>query len=606
LLAEAGWGMYQARYRFTKRNDGTYNPAMIQVLEQGGEVPNLLSRAPQAPVNGGFAHSLIGNLASLRASLTYVTGSHSVKVGYQGGFGNPSQTYNYDNQITQIRMRNGIPNQLTQTIAVGGHAKYVRNLIPTNFFAQDQWTYQRLTLQGGIRYDSLTSSYPDSGIGGPGFPFAPEEIFYPSRSTPGYDWTDVSPRLGLAYDLFGDGRTALRFNVGKYMEAITATNNDLDMNPLIRTAVRTTRGWTDTNRNYVPDCDLMNPAANGECARMDNQNLGRPVFNRTFDPNFVGGFGHRPYNWSLGLSVQHEVVSRVSVTAGFVRNWWGNWYVVDNRATSFEDYTPFSIRAPVDARLPGGGGYTVGGLYNLVPTRVGQVDELAQSHKNFGDQQENWQGFNVGVVARLDWGLTLQGGTSTGRKMADGCAVRERLPELGAGPTGQPNSSVTANVLVTTARGSMSVTNPWCRYREPYRTDFRGLVAYTIPRADVQLALTWMSVPGEYLEANFVADNAWIASGPLGRPLTGANVVTVNLIQPYTVFADRRNTMDFRAAKIFRYGGTRAQVGVDVYNLMNVDVVTAYNQTFVPGGPWLTPTALQPARYLRISMQLDF
>src|SRR6185503_9716891 len=233
LLAEAGWGMYQARYRFTKRNDGTNVPGMIQVLEQGGEFPNLLSRAPTAPVNQGYAHSLIGNLASLRASMTYVTGAHNLRFGYQGGFGNPSQTYNYPNQLTQIRTRDGVPNQLTQTSVTGGHIKYVRNLVPTNFYAQDQWTIDRLTVQGGIRYDSLVSSYPDSRVGGPGYPVAPEEIFYPSRSTPGYDWKDVSPRLGVAYDLFGNGKTALRFNIGKYMEAITATNNDLDMNPLI-------------------------------------------------------------------------------------------------------------------------------------------------------------------------------------------------------------------------------------------------------------------------------------------------------------------------------------------------------------------------------------
>ncbi|MGH9254489.1 MAG: carboxypeptidase regulatory-like domain-containing protein, partial [Vicinamibacterales bacterium] len=608
LLAEAGWGMYQARYRFTKRNDGTDVPGMIQVLEQAGEFPNLLSRAPTAPVNQGYAHSLIGNLASLRASLTYVTGAHNLRFGYQGGFGNPSQTYNYPNQITQIRTRDGVPNQLTQTSVVGGDIKYVRNLVPTNFYAQDQWTIDRLTVQGGIRYDSLISSYPDSRVGGSGYPYAPEEISYASRSTPGYDWKDISPRIGVAYDLFGNGKTAVRFNLGKYMEAITATNNDLDMNPLVRTVVRTTRGWTDTNQNYVPDCDLTNPAANGECARMDNQNLGRQVFNRSFDPNYVGGWGTRPNNWSLGLSVQQEVLPRVSVTAGFHRNWWGNWYVVDNRAASLEDYTPFSIQAPVDPRLPGGGGYTVSGLHNLVPGKVGQVDELAQSSKDFGDQKENWQGFDLSVVARLDWGLTVQGGTGTGRRVADGCAVRAKLPELGTGPTGQPNSSVTANVLVTTARGSLSVTNPHCRYAEPYRTDFRGFAAYTIPRADVQVALTWISVPGEYLEANFVADNAWIGAGPqpLGRPLTGASNVTVNLIPPYTMFADRRNSMDFRVAKILRYGGTRAQVGVDLYNLMNVDVVTNYNQTFVPGGPWLTPTAIQPARYARISMELSF
>ena len=120
---------------------------------------------------------------------------------------------------------------------MGPDTKYVRNLIPTNFYAQDQWTRDRLTLQGGVRYDSLTSTYPDQRIGGPGWPYAPEEIFFPSRSTPGYDWKDITPRVGVAYDLFGNGKTAVRFNLGKYLEAITASNNDLDMNPLIRTVV---------------------------------------------------------------------------------------------------------------------------------------------------------------------------------------------------------------------------------------------------------------------------------------------------------------------------------------------------------------------------------
>src|SRR4029453_15701823 len=161
LLAEAGWGMYQARYRFGIRNDGTHNPAMIQRLEQVGEpffiaepqrpecLPNLLSRMPRAPGQGGFTHSLIGNLASLRASLTYVTGAHNMKFGYQGGFGNPSQTYQNYTQVVQVRTSFGVPNQLTQTVMGGPDTKYIRNLIPTNFYAQDQWTQSRLTLSGG-------------------------------------------------------------------------------------------------------------------------------------------------------------------------------------------------------------------------------------------------------------------------------------------------------------------------------------------------------------------------------------------------------------------------------------------------------------------------
>jgi hypothetical protein len=466
-----------------------------------------------------------------------------------------------------------------------------------------------MTLQGGIRYDSLISNYPDQGIGGPGWPYAPVEIFFPSRSTPGYEWKDLTPRIGVAYDMFGNGKTAVKFNIGKYVEAITASNNDLDMNPLIRTATNTTRGWTDVNRDFVPDCDLNNLAANGECARMDNQALGQPVFTRSFDPNYVTGWGNRANNWSMGVSVQQEVAPRVSVTLAYNRNWWGNWYVVDNRSTNFDDYTPFSIYAPSDPRLPDGGGYTIGGLYNLVPAKVGLVDELAQSYKNFGEQTENWQGFDVTVVARPRNGLMVQGGTSTGRRLADGCAVRAKVPELGAGPTGITNSSVTANVnALGGGPYALSVTNPYCRIEEPYRTDFRGLVSYIVPKVDVQLSGTWASIPGDSLRADFNVTNAWIGAGPqpLGRPLTGASVIRVNVIPPATLWGARQNNVDMRIAKILRFGTTRTLVGVDIFNLLNADTVTNYNYGFIPGGSWLTPTTITPARYARIGVQLDF
>ena len=232
---------------------------MIRLQEQGGEIPNLTSRMP-AGVGGGFNHHLIGTIAALRGSVSYVTGAHNMKFGYQGGFSNPSQTYTFFNEIIHIRTNNGVPNRLTQTISgTPTGVKFVRNLLPTSFYGQDQFTTGRLTLQGGIRYDHLTTNYPDSGMGGPGFAAsAPDVIFYPKGSTPGIDWDDVTARMGVAYDLFGNGKTALKFNLGKYMEAFVASNSDFDLNPLIRTTVSTTRVWTDTNKDFVANCDLAN------------------------------------------------------------------------------------------------------------------------------------------------------------------------------------------------------------------------------------------------------------------------------------------------------------------------------------------------------------
>ena len=606
LLAEAGWGDFEARYRNPQpRTDGTFNPRMIRAQEQSAlyGIPNLTYRMAGG-VGGGFNHHLIGTKANNRASLSYVTGAHNMKVGYQGGFSNPNQTYQYFNEVILVRLNNGAPNQLTQVITTNdspARIKVTRNLWPTSFYGQDQWTHNRLTLQGGVRYDYYLMNYPESRIGGPGYTaLAQPEIVYPSRSTQQVKWTDVTPRMGVAYDLFGNGKTAIKLNLGKYMQGVTASNSDFDLNPIIRTAISTTRNWTDSNGDFVPNCNLSNTELNGECGPMNNKNLGKPVFDRTYDPSYVQGWGVRPYSWSLGVSVQQEIMPRVSVNVGYFRNWWGNWYTVDNRANTLADWTPFSINAPVDSRLPGNGGQVISGLYDLVPTAVGKVDEWATNSKNYAKQVENWQGVDVGVVARLRNGLTVQGGTSTGRKLADACALRALVPEQGQGTRGS-TTSITSN--------AGSPVNPYCREVEPYLTSIRGLATYTIPKVDLQVSGTWRNDPGDSLAANFVVNNAWIANGPqpLGRNLSGATNVTVNLIEPNTLYSDRRNNIDLRIAKIIRYGRTRTQVGVDIYNLTNTDVVTGFNQTFSPTSTtWLTPTSIQPARYAKISAQFDF
>jgi hypothetical protein len=619
LLLEAGWGTYQARYRNpSPRTDGLFNPLMIRQQEQVGQIPGLFSRMPGGAPGGGYNNHLIGTLANARASMSYVTGAHNMKFGYQGGFNNPSQQYYFFNPVILVRTSNGVPNQITETISQGGtpgvlgpgSVKYVRNLVPTSLYGQDQWTTGRLTLQGGVRYDHILTSYPDSSVGGPGW-LTSTVVDFPSRSTQGVHWSDITPRLGASYDVFGNGKTAVKFNLGKYMEAFSATNTDLDLNPLIRVAVSTTRPWlnpTNFNFNNDPKCVLTNPLAQPDCGAMANQTLGQATFTRSYDPDYVTGWGHRPYNWGLGVQLQQEVLPRVSVNLGYFRNWWGNWYIVDNRSTSVGDYTPFSVAAPLDPRLPNGGGYAVSGLYDLIPGRIGQKDEIAEASSKIGSQVENWQGIDVTVTARLRNGLTVQGGTSSGRRLVDSCAIRAQLPELGAGPDGGANSSIVGLIGTTSAVGNSSVTNPYCRIVEPYLTSIRGLAAYTIPKVNVQVSGTFQSNPGPGLAANYVANNAAIAAGPqpLGRALSGGANVTVNLITPATLYGDRINQLDLRVAKILRYGRTRTQVGIDVYNALNSDTPLTYNNTFVPGGTWLTPLSILAARFAKVGVQFDF
>ena len=149
------------------------------------------------------------------------------------------------------------------------------------------------------------------------------------------------------------------------------------------------------------------------------------------------------------------------------------------------------------------------------------------------------------------------------------------------------------------------LVDPYCRVVEPFQTSIRGLASYLIPKIDVQISGTWSSDPGPQLSATYVATNA-VVRPSLRRNLSENSSVTVNLIEPGTLYADRRTNLDFRVSKILRYGRTRTQVGVDIYNLTNTDVVTSYNQRFIPGGSWLAPTGIQPARYAKFNVQVDF
>jgi hypothetical protein len=620
LLFEAGWANYFAKYaNSAPRIDGTHNNQMISVVEQCsnvalcpqfGGIPNLVYRLHQ-PLQQGFENHQIGTIAQMRASASYIPGAHNLKFGYQGNVSHPSQSYFNVTPFIQYRFNNGIPNRLTQTAIFPGTVKYQRNILMTSFYAQDTYTRARLTLQGGLRYDSIGTGYPDGGVGGPGYQLMPTRIFYAAGTTDEIDWKDITPRAGAAYDLFGNGRTAIKFNIGKYVTALTASNSDLDLNPLIRTTPQTTRTWNDSfypvgdprRGNFVPDCDLVSPDANLECGRMDNQNFGKEVFTKSFDEDLIHGWGKRTYNWEMGISVQQELVPRVGLTVGYVRRWFGNFYTANNRNTTTADYTSFSIPIPADPRLPGGGGGTVTGLYNLVPEKVGQEDLYSQLTENFGEMKENWHGVDISLNARLRDGLTVQGGTSSGRRLMDNCAVRAALPETYSWASTQ----AVQTTRVTTSTGALA--NAYCRVVEPFRTSFRGLGTYLVPKIDLNVSVTWRSDAGGDLAANYVVTNA-IAQPSLGRPLSSGNV-TVNLIPPATVFGDRVNNLDMRIAKIVRLGTTRAQFGVDIYNLTNTDVVTAYNEgysapTATQGSIWLTPTSILPARYVRLNMQLDF
>jgi hypothetical protein len=598
VLVESGIGTYLSNWNGRERPDN--DRGLIQVTEQ-------CAGAAGCPNNGGIANLVYRGqnwnadwLGShfWYASATFVSGTHSAKFGYQGAFYVDNRFPQTNDHTLTYRVNNGVPNQLTQTLLPYRTRSRTRY---NAFFAQDQWTRGRLTLAGALRYDNPWSYYPEQQIGPTRF--LPEPLLFPkTKGVLGYH--DLSPRVGVAYDLFGNAKTALKFNMGRYLEAAVNNNGNYSaLLPASRIDTSQSRTWTDANGNFTPDCDLMSGAqqnliaAGGDlCGAWPNQNFGKNVYSLSYAEKILEGWGTRPADWQIGVTLQQEVLPRVSVEVGYTRRWLQNFTVTDNRAVSPEDFDQFSITAPLDPRLPNGGGYVISGLYNVKPEKFATAtDNLRTYAPDYGSISQIYNGVDVNVSARLQSGLTVRAGTSTGQRRTDYCDIRAKLPEQTQGfSTG---SEVPA----------FSPTNPYCLYEPGVTTRLTGAGSYTIPKIDVLVSGTFQSTPGEPLLANWNVTNA-IAQPSLGRPLSAAGgSVVVNLLEPGMMNFDRVNQLDFRVGKILRLGGRRrANVSLDLYNALNLDTVLGYNQTFVPGGNWLVPTSVLTARTAKITVQYDF
>src|SRR5262249_38721270 len=158
---------------------------------------------------GGFSASQIG-AQEWRGSPSYVSGGPKNKFWLQGGFYNPPKKYYFHSTVTQGATHKEVAKKITQKTPHSPCCRTAPPPLPLNFYGQDQWTRKRLTLQGGVRWDNGLTSYTSDPIGGPDYLLMPTQISFPTGSTQGIDWKDITPRVGASYDLFGDGKTAIK------------------------------------------------------------------------------------------------------------------------------------------------------------------------------------------------------------------------------------------------------------------------------------------------------------------------------------------------------------------------------------------------------------
>ena len=580
LLFEAGMSHLPFGYDLPHAEDAFLGaPGVFEVA------PLRASRNSSSWLSGTDVYISPKNVNYYRGAVSYVTGSHNLKIG--ASFNQQRTSTNGESQFwTQLWTSRGNPFRARFYAGLG----QIDTASSVGLFAQEQWTLDRLTINAGIRFDRIQTGYPDQER--PINMWVTDPFLIEGQTVA--SWKDIQPRIGLAYDLRGDGKTALKFSASRYGSR-DSTDWSQSVNPAgsNRTSNRT---WLDGSVCLDPAVcipgdglvqgDPRNPAPNGELIG-PNTNLawGLPRITTFHDPAWAFGWGNRESNWEYSGSIQQELLSGVSLDVAYFRRVWSSRSVVDDRALGTGDFEVGTVTVPSDQRLPGGGGGTLS-FYDLRLGSVRVPDALTVLADDFGGDSENWNGFDVTVDARIE-GVLLQGGLSTGRVSRNYCDLQSALPEALPVRAADGTFGTDTTVLEHCDRG------------ENWLTQVKLIGSYTFPY-DIQVSATLQNQPGPERAARLI-----FTESSLGRPMVlHSGGVELNLIEPGTVFGERFNQLDMRFTKILNFGGTRFRAMLDLYNVMNANAVMAEDSAYGPS--WLSPVVIMPGRLAKFAFQLDF